>query len=259
LSRQRAIADSNWIGFAQRPTLAALRHARPVSIDPDGAEVLARKSFIASHWRQAVQDLQRLKSQIAIPSPTHRTTERKLAGGSTASVAAAYTEISNQYAGDIVMPHDPQHNIPPVFHIDVSASTPKSSHHGGGDVGSEIVGLLRQLVAKQEKQNQLLEEIGQQLCASQRQRATELGQWKQANPELAQGCRAAAETLSRVQTQFLYNLTEEVSQTADSLIDGEFMLNEFVDRFGPRLAHLNGVLQVLSQLSSVPNPTNATQ
>jgi len=32
-------------------------------------------------------------------------------------------------------------------------------------------------------------------------------------------------------------------------MDGEFMLNEFVDRFGPRLAHLNGVLQVLSQLS----------
>ncbi len=25
---------------------------------------------------------------------------------------------------------------------------------------------------------------------------------------------------------------------------------EFVDRFGPRLAHLNGVLQVLSQLSA---------
>jgi hypothetical protein len=28
------------------------------------------------------------------------------------------------------------------------------------------------------------------------------------------------------------------------------MLNEFVDRFGPRLAHLNGVLQVLAQLGS---------
>jgi hypothetical protein len=28
------------------------------------------------------------------------------------------------------------------------------------------------------------------------------------------------------------------------------MLNEFVDRFGPRLAHLNGVLQVLAQLSA---------
>jgi len=27
-------------------------------------------------------------------------------------------------------------------------------------------------------------------------------------------------------------------------------MNEFVDRFGPRLAHLNGVIQVLAQLSS---------
>jgi len=31
--------------------------------------------------------------------------------------------------------------------------------------------------------------------------------------------------------------------------EGEFVFNEFVDRFGPRLAHLNGVLQMLSQLS----------
>jgi hypothetical protein len=32
------------------------------------------------------------------------------------------------------------------------------------------------------------------------------------------------------------------------------MLNEFVDRFGPRIAHLNGLLQVLSQLSAIsPN------
>ena len=33
-------------------------------------------------------------------------------------------------------------------------------------------------------------------------------------------------------------------------VEGEYMLNEFVDRFGPRLAHLNGVLQVLAQLGS---------
>ena len=30
------------------------------------------------------------------------------------------------------------------------------------------------------------------------------------------------------------------------------MLNEFVDRYGPRLAHLNGVLQILAQLASTP-------
>ena len=69
-------------------------------------------------------------------------------------------------------------------------------------------------------------------------------------------CRTAAETLSRVQTRFLENLTDEVLDNEDCLMDGEFMMNEFVDRYGPRLAHLNGVLQVLSQLSSMPSPVN---
>ena len=52
-------------------------------------------------------------------------------------------------------------------------------------------------------------------------------------------------------------LTDEVNSNAEELLDGEFVLNEFIDRFGPRLAHLNGVIQVLAQLSSAPNPTNS--
>ena len=110
--------------------------------------------------------------------------------------------------------------------------------------------LLRQLVAGQQQQNRLLEELVQQHTAANKQRATELQQWKSANPELAKSCRQAAETLSRVQTQFLDSLTEEISDSEEHLIEGEYMLNEFVDRFGPRLAHLNGVLQVLAQLGS---------
>lgn len=152
------------------------------------------------------------------------------------------------------MPDDP-HQVPPMFRIDVSANSP-SPEESGMDVGREMVHLLRQMLAAQDRQNHLLEELSQQLNAAQRQRATELGQWREANPDLARSCRVAAETLSRVQTQFLNNLTDEVRENEESLVDGEFMLNEFVDRFGPRLAHLNGVLQVLSQLSSVPAGVN---
>ena len=153
------------------------------------------------------------------------------------------------------MSHE-SNNVPPIFRIDVSADP--RANPGGSDYDPDtvIIALLRQLVATQTKSNQLLEELVQQQNAIQRQRANELGQWKEANPELARCCRTAAETLSRVQTQFLANLTEEVLENEDSLVDGEFMLNEFVDRYGPRLAHLNGVLQVLSQLSSIPTPTN---
>jgi hypothetical protein len=112
--------------------------------------------------------------------------------------------------------------------------------------------MLAQLIAAQNRQNELLEQLLHQMNASQRQRATELGQWKQANPELARRCRQAAEMLGQIQTRFLESVTDEIAENGDCMMDGEFMLNEFVDRFGPRLAHLNGVLQVLSQLSSVP-------
>jgi hypothetical protein len=120
----------------------------------------------------------------------------------------------------------------------------------------ELAVIMREMLAAQDRQNELLEELVHQMTATQRQRAQELGQWKQANPRLARNCRMAAEALSKVQTEYLTNLTEEITENFETLRDGEFMLNEFVDRFGPRLAHLNGLLQVLSQLSATPTPTN---
>jgi hypothetical protein len=144
--------------------------------------------------------------------------------------------------------HDRQPTPPLFTQVDISAG-PMPSAPGGNGAEAENTRLLREILTAQDRQNELLEELVTQLSAAQKQRNQELGQWKAANPDLAQNCRVAAETLSRVQTEFLNTLTDEVNCNADVLLDGEFMLNEFVDRFGPRLAHLNGVLQVLAQLS----------
>ncbi|MCC9602850.1 hypothetical protein LOC67_20050 [Stieleria sp. JC731] len=138
--------------------------------------------------------------------------------------------------------HEP---LSPVFRIDVSADAETETRKTKDQI---MIDLLRHLIAGQQQQNRLLEQMIQQQNAVNEQRATELQQWKDANPELARSCRTAAETLSRVQTRFLDSLTEEIADSEDSLEESEFMLNEFVDRFGPRLAHLNGVLQVLAQL-----------
>ena len=139
--------------------------------------------------------------------------------------------------------------VSPVFRIDVSAepSTTNPAQESDDDI---VVELLKELVVAQQKQNQLMDDLIQQNASVQKQRMNELQQWKEANPHLAKHCRKAAETLSKVQTQFLENLTVEILDSEEHLLDGEFMLNEFVDRFGPRLAHLNGVLQVLAQLGS---------
>ncbi len=141
--------------------------------------------------------------------------------------------------------------------IDVAQTAyPASQRGAAADQETEQTMLLRQMLVAQDRQNELLEELINQLGSAQKQRANELGQWKQANPHLARHCRRAAETLGKVQTEFLDTLTQEITQNAETLMDGEFMLNEFVDRFGPRTAHLNGLLQVLSQLGATPNPTN---
>lgn len=149
-----------------------------------------------------------------------------------------------------------QQPVRPPLYSQIDATQNTFSPGGGADPHAEQTYLLRELLAAQDRQNELLEELVTLLSATQKQRANELGQWKQANPELARKCRTAAETLSRVQTEFLDGLTHEVSENYDCLLDGDFMLNEFVDRYGPRLAHLNGLLQVLSQLSATPTPPN---
>jgi hypothetical protein len=142
----------------------------------------------------------------------------------------------------------------PLFsQVDVSPA----AYSGASSVrqDTEQTRILREILAAQDRQNELMEELVNQLGSAQRQRANELGQWKQANPRLARSCRMAAESLGKVQTQFLESLTSEVNANHENMVDGEFLLNEFVDRFGPRMVHLNSLLQVLSQLSATPNPT----
>ncbi len=149
------------------------------------------------------------------------------------------------------MPHESQ-DMSPVFRIDVSQNASENPVSQPVNLQSEMVSLLHQLVEGQDRQNELLEEMVEQMGASQRQRSNELTQWKDANPLLARRCRAAAEALSQVQTEFLQNMTADVNDSYEGMMDSDFVLNEFVDRYGPRLAHLNGVLQLLSQLSAQP-------
>lgn len=159
------------------------------------------------------------------------------------------------------MAKDPQ-QVPSLFtQFDVSPNSSSSGTEQSAKQYDEVVGLLQDVVAGQDRQNQLLEEMISQMGAAQRRRNQELGQWKQANPDLSKQCRRAVEWLSQAQTEYLRGLTSEVNESADDLAESDFLLNEMIDRYGPRLAHLNGVLQVLSQLgiNSNSDPSNTNE
>ena len=211
-------------------------------------------------WKDRCQDSQHRWQAAKAGYPARR----KTGGDSTNWVGRGYTRIDPwryrrkwcefHVEPGPLMTYDPN-QLPPLFHIDVVASSSEGAPVSGGDKGDWIIALLRQLATGQDRQNKLLEQILQQTNAVYRRRQAELGQWRQANLQLAQRCKRAAETLSRVQNEFLERLTNEIADSEDSLLDGDFMLYEFVDQFGPRLAQLNGLLQVLSQLSCQPDDT----
>jgi hypothetical protein len=142
--------------------------------------------------------------------------------------------------------------------LDLGTSSVPAHFATSSSAQHEQTSLLREILASLDRNNDLIEELMSTLGSNQKQRATELNQWKQANPELAQSCHNAAEALSQVQVAFLNKMTDEINDSVEGLMDGEFLLTEFVDRFGPRLAHLNGVIQVLSQLSSMNTPSDSS-
>jgi hypothetical protein len=147
-----------------------------------------------------------------------------------------------------------RHSTPPLYsQVEVSPGTQPRSVISSQ---SEQADLLRDVLNAQERTNELLEDLVATMATQQKQRASELHQWRNAHPKLAVACREAAEALSRVQIEYLDRMTDDINDQSEDMVDGEFVLNEFIDRYGPRLAHLNGVIQVLAQLSSVPNPAN---
>lgn len=143
---------------------------------------------------------------------------------------------------------DNQPPLAPLFsQVDVSTGSPPHSMLPPAEEQNE---LLREVLTAQDRTNELLEELVAAMATQHKQRSQELNRWKDANPRLSRRCRDATEVLSKVQAEYLDRMTEEISDSEEELVYGEFMLSEFIDRYGPRLAHLNGVIQVLAQLSS---------
>ncbi len=115
----------------------------------------------------------------------------------------------------------------------------------------EQTALLQQLVAQQQRQNLLLQNISIHLAkpAPTAARTGDLNaEWRKANPQLAASCREAATVLNKVFADYFQTLTAEIIRDAENFGDSEYTRNEFLDTCGPRALHLSNLLGLLSQL-----------
>ncbi|MDX2038570.1 MAG: hypothetical protein SFX72_18125 [Isosphaeraceae bacterium] len=129
--------------------------------------------------------------------------------------------------------------------------------------GTDPVALLNALVSLQSQsidlQKQILETQKQQLeflrettlvARDQRQRQfQELERWQQSHDGVLEHCKEALGQLEQVHSSLMRDMAAYIADNHENLVEGDFALSDFVDRFGPRLAHLNTMLAVLRPLT----------
>ncbi len=115
---------------------------------------------------------------------------------------------------------------------------------------AELISVLRELLAQQKTQNDLLVQLLTLQTAPQRKKMHDLQAWRTAHPELARSCRELLDKMSEMQTEYFLRMVETSAENGEDWGYSEFMFNDFVDRFGPRLVHLNALLQALGHLAA---------
>jgi hypothetical protein len=135
------------------------------------------------------------------------------------------------------------------FQIDVTSATPASSVEppAAPPQGPETVELLKQLLEVAREQLAYQRAAAAAHDSTARWRAY-LSRWQHEFPELSENCRKAMPALERCYGQLIHDLTERLSED-DGGIDSDFALQEFLDRYGMRLAQLGTILNLVAPLA----------
>jgi hypothetical protein len=117
--------------------------------------------------------------------------------------------------------------------------------------------LQRQTLELQRQQLELSREVTQINREQRARQIAELERWQAGHDPVLEGCRESLTQLEQVHAALMGELTNHVKDNYENLLDGEYALTDFVDRFGPRLAHLNTMLAVLRPLAAAIRKTEA--
>ena len=133
--------------------------------------------------------------------------------------------------------------------FDVTPFTPPTTEPPKGAVSDlETIGLLRQILEVQREQLTLARAAAAAHDVGARWRQF-LTRWKDDFPDLGEGCRDAVLILERAYGAMLAELTEFLRQNGSGALDTDFTLQEFLDRYGMRLAQLGTILNLIAPLA----------
>ena len=136
----------------------------------------------------------------------------------------------------------------PLYAAATPVRMPDAAPAGGGEVAE----LLRQVVELQREQLAVARAQAHAHDAAARWRPF-LARWEGEFPGVGGACRRVLPSVERAYLGLVQELTERL-ETADAELDSEFALQEFLDRYGVRLAQLGAVLGALGPLAEAAPP-----
>jgi small-conductance mechanosensitive channel len=115
---------------------------------------------------------------------------------------------------------------------------------------SQTLDVQRQILQNQQQQLELAKEAAQISREQRARQIAELERWQSGHDRVLDQCRESLGQLEQVHSALMGELVNYVAEHHENLLEGDFALTDFVDRFGPRLAHLNTMLAVLRPLAA---------
>jgi hypothetical protein len=109
---------------------------------------------------------------------------------------------------------------------------------------------LRQMIEVQRQQLDLSREMVQVSREQRARQGAELERWQNGHEHVIEACRDTLGRLEQVHAALMGDMANYVEDNHENLLEGDFSLSDFVDKFGPRLAHLNTMLAVLRPLAA---------
>jgi hypothetical protein len=115
---------------------------------------------------------------------------------------------------------------------------------------SQSLEVQRQMLEMQRQQLEISRELIQVSREQRARQSAELERWQAGHEHILDTCRETLGKLEQVHASLMAELAIYVDDNHENLLEGDFSLSDFVDRFGPRLAHLNTMLAVLRPLAA---------
>ena len=131
------------------------------------------------------------------------------------------------------------------FQFDITSNTKAPVPPPAPITPNTVPDLLRQIL---EVQREHLSFLRATHDANARWRAF-LARWREDFPELPESCQQALPILERSYSALIAELAEYLRQDGTETLDTDFALQEFLDKYGMRLAQLGTILNLVAPLA----------